>query len=470
VWNYEQATAFLFPELAQDMRVSELEQGTLPTGQSCFRLRLPLGSEPWPHAAADGQMGVVMKCYREWQLSGDSDFLMRHWPTIKSLVSYCWLPGGWDADQDGVMEGVQHNTYDVEFFGPNPLTGIWYLGALRAAEEMAKAVGDPDFARRCGELFAQGSAWIDAHLFNGEYYFQQIQTPPSLDETRPELRAGMGQTDLADPDFQLGNGCLIDQLVGQYMAHVVGLRYLLQPEKVKTALQSLFRYNFRRNLYDHWNNMRTFALADESALLVCSWPHDDRPKVPFPYFSEVMTGFEYQAAAHMIYEGLVEEGLTVIDAVRARFDGFRRNPWNEQECGHHYARAMASWAALLALSGFHYSAVSRQLQLAPRWKAEALRCVWIIPSGWGVVTQMLEAQQQTVRWEVLSGELPVQSMRYALPQGAKVCTMALELAGPVEPARIEQRDSLVDIDLPWTLKVTAGQPLVVRIELDGPGP
>jgi len=466
VWNYEQTTAFLFPELARNMRELELEWGTLDSGQNCFRLRLPLGSEPWAHAAADGQMGVVMKCYREWQLSDDSDFLMRHWPTIKSLVSYCWLPGGWDADQNGVMEGVQHNTYDVEFFGPNPLTGIWYLGALRAAEEMAKAVGDIQFARRCRKLFVQGSGWIDAHLFNGEYYSHRIQVPSSLDETRPELRAGMGETDLADPDFQLGNGCLVDQLVGQYMAHIVGLGYLLQPEKVKTALQSLFRYNFRQGLYDHWNNMRTFALADESALLICSWPHGDRPKVPFPYFTEVMTGFEYQAAAHMIYEGLVEEGLTVIDAIRARFDGYRRNPWNEQECGHHYARAMASWAALLALSGFHYSAVSGQLQLAPRWRAEALRCVWMIPSGWGVVTQTLEAEEQTVRWEVLSGELAVQSMRYMLPRGAKLRTIALELAARVEAARVEQRDSLVDIDLAQMLNVTADQPLVVRMGLD----
>ncbi|NLF01419.1 MAG: hypothetical protein GX601_10635, partial [Anaerolineales bacterium] len=344
VWNYEPATAYLFPELARDMRWLELKHGTLETGMNCFRLRLPLGGEPWTHAAADGQMGVVMKCYREWQLSGDDAFVGELWPTIRSLVSYCWLPGGWDADQDGVMEGVQHNTYDVEFYGPNPLSGVYYLGGLRAAEEMARAAGDEPFAARCRQLFAQGSAWIDEHLFNGEYYRQELRVPASLDETRPELRAGMGETDLSDPDFQLGNGCLVDQLVGQYLAHVVGLGHLLDPGHVRTALESVFRYNFRRELYDHWNVMRTFALADESALLICSWPHGGRPRVPFPYFSEVMTGFEYQAAAHMIYEGLIDEGLAVVEAIRARFDGARRNPWNEQECGHHYARAMASWA------------------------------------------------------------------------------------------------------------------------------
>ena len=293
VWNYEQATAFVFPALARSMRDSELEQGTLPSGMNCFRLHLPLGGEPWKYAADDGQMGVVMKCYREWQFSGDSGSLARQWPTIRSLVSYAWLPGGWDADQDGVMEGVQHNTYDIEFFGPNPLSGIWYLGALRAAAEMAQAVDDGEFADKCQTLFKRGAAWIDAHLFNGEYYVQQIRTPASLDETLPELRAGLGETNLADPDFQLGNGCLIDQLVGQHMAHVVGLGHLLDRGNVRTALRSLFRHNFRRTLHSPWNNMRTYALGDEAALLVGSWPHGDRPRVPFPYWAEVMTGFEY---------------------------------------------------------------------------------------------------------------------------------------------------------------------------------
>ncbi len=364
------------------------------------------------------------------------------------------------------MEGVQHNTYDVEFFGPNPLTGVWYLGALRAAEEMAKAVADDEFARRCRVLSEQGSNWIDAHLFNGEYYVQQVRTPTSLDETLPELRAGMGETDLSDPDFQVATGCLVDQLVGQYMAHIVGLGYLLRPDNIKAALQSLFRYNFRRQFYDHWNTMRTYALADESALLICSWPHGGRPKVPFPYFSEVMTGFEYQAAAHMIYEGLVDEGLAVVDAIRARFDGQRRNPWNEQECGHHYARAMASWAALLALSGFHYSAVSRQLELVPRWKAEAFHSIWTVPTGWGTVSQTVEAKKQIVRWDVLTGELSVQKMRYALPQGKGLRMATLEEPVGAEVVQVEQNGSSVGIVLGQPITLTTEKSLVVRMEFD----
>jgi uncharacterized protein (DUF608 family) len=461
VWNYEQTTPFLFPELALNMRKLELEVGTLENGLNTFRLRLPLGQEPWLHAATDGQMGVVMKCYREWQLNGDDAFLANHWPTIKSLVEYCWLPGSWDGDQDGVMEGVQHNTYDIEFFGPNPMTGVWYLGGLRAAAEMAEAMNDQAFGQKCRQLFTQGSAWIDEHLFNGEYYIQRIQPPASLDETRPELRAGMGETDLAEPDFQVGTGCLIDQLVGQYMAHVVGLGYLLKPDQVKTALNSLFRYNFRSELYNHWNNMHTYALADESALLICSWPHGNRPRVPFPYFTEVMTGFEYQAAAHMIYEGLVEEGLTVVEAIRRRFDGERRNPWNEQECGHHYARAMAAWAVLLALGGFHYSAVAQRLQLAPRWKAEAFQSFWLVPSGWGSAIQTIATGAQEIRWEVLYGELLVQKMSYVLPADKIVNQVSIEGPEEVEVARIAQQDTAIEISLSKPIKVTTGQSLRV---------
>ena len=464
VWNYEQVTPFLFPQLARNMRELELTWGTDDNGRNSFRLRLPLGQPAWPYAAADGQMGVVMKCYREWQLSGDSAFLSEHWPTIKSLLEYCWLPGSWDADQDGVMEGVQHNTYDVEFFGPNPLTGIWYLGALRAAEEMARAVSDMAFADRCRELFERGSASVDATLFNGEYYVQRLRIPPSPEQVRAELRVGMGAQNLAEPEYQLGTGCLVDQLVGQYMAHVLGLGYLLSPAHVKKALQSLFRYNFRQDLYGHWNNMRTFALNDESGLLICTWPHGSRPKVPFPYFAEVMTGLEYQAAALMIYEDLLEEGLTIVEAIRQRFDGERRNPWNEQECGHHYVRAMASWALLLAISGFHYSAVDANLALAPHWRPDNLRCPWFLPTGWGILVHNREDHEQAVRWEVLAGHLSFRSMEYRAPQGKTAVGAHVEVAGQRRSVALEQDGDLVKLTFDKVETVERQESVLVRLE------
>ena len=460
VWNYEQTTAFLFPELARSMRRLELMEGTQPSGVNSFRLRLPLGSGPWNRAAADGQMGVVMKCYREWQM-GDDRLLVDCWPAIKALLSYCWLPGGWDANQDGVMEGVQHNTYDVEFFGPNPLCSVWYLGALRAGEEMGRAMADEAFARHCRALFDQGSAWIDANLFNGEYYVQHIGRPADIEATRPELRAGMGDTDTADPDFQVGNGCLADQLVGQYMAHVVGLGHLLQPDKVRAALRSLMQYNFRTDLFGHWNNMRTYALNDESALLICSWPHGDRPRIPFPYFNEAWTGLEYQAAAHMIYEGMVDEGVKVISAARARFDGYRRNPWDEMECGHHYARAMASWAPLLALSGFHYSAVKQEISLMPVLSGGVFRCIWTTPVGWGVVEQT-RCRRQAHAAVACSCRAACGASRWLQAAGV-VKDATAHVGQEMAAASWVQSGSAVSVSLAQPATVSAGDTLTIVI-------
>ncbi len=366
VWNYEQATAFLFGNLARSMREVEFNRATCAEGLMSFRVGPPLARAcDFGRAAADGQMGCIMKMYRDWQLSGDDELLRTLWPSVRKALEFCWIPGGWDADRDGVMEGCQHNTMDVEYFGPNPQMGIWYLGALRAGEEMARNLGDETFADLCGRLFKNGSAWVDAHLFNGEYYEHKVRPPEDLKEIAPGLVIGMGTKDVAEPDYQLGKGCLVDQLVGQYMAHVCGLGYLVDRSHVRTTLQSILKYNRQRGFDGHFNCLRSFVLGDETGLLMASYPHG-RPPNPFPYFTEVMTGFEYTAAVGMLYEGDIANGLECIRDIRARYDGRKRNPFDEAECGHHYARAMASWAAVLALSGFRYSGVEKTISFAAK--------------------------------------------------------------------------------------------------------
>ena len=401
VWNYEQATAYLFGALAKSMRQVEFAYATGDTGLMSFRVNLPLErAQDFGKAAADGQMGCIMKMYRDWQLSGDDQMLKALWPRVKKAVEFCWIKGGWDADRDGVMEGCQHNTMDVEYYGPNPQMGVWYLGALRAAEEMANYVDDHDFAKTCRDLFERGKTWIDQNLFNGEYYEHKIQPPKNKSEIAPSLLVGMGAQDLTKPDYQLGSGCLVDQLVGQYMAHVCGLGYLLEPDNVRKTLQSIIKYNLRQGLYGHFNCMRSFALGDESALLMASYPKD-RPQNPFPYFSEVMTGFEYAAAVGMLYEGQVENGLKCIQNIRDRYDGQKRSPFDEAECGHHYARAMASWAAILALTGFHYSGVEKTMTLAPREGT----FFWSNGYAWGICTLARTNKGINVEVSVLHGEL-----------------------------------------------------------------
>jgi uncharacterized protein (DUF608 family) len=413
VWNYETATAFLFGDLARRLREVEFLHATNPeTGCMSFRVQLPLAREKGQgKAAADGQMGCLVKAYREWRLSGDTDWLRRLWPRLRKALEFCWLPGGWDADADGVMEGCQHNTMDVEYYGPNPQMQAWYLGALLATARMAEAVGEADFAAHCHSLFRQGSRWMDEHLFNGEYYEHQVRPPVSAEAVLPATRLTMGSTDLRQPDLQLASGCLVDQLVGQYLAHAAGLGYLLRPEHVRTTLLSILRYNSRATLYDHFNHMRSYALNDESALLMASYPRGGRPASPFPYFSEVMTGFEYCAAVHLLYEGLHDEGLKVIAAIRARYDGRRRNPFDEAECGHHYARALAAWTAVPALTGFQYDGVERTMALS----ATPGNWFWATGQSWGVCRLRRQRRQWRATLRVLHGTLTL--CRFALNPG-----------------------------------------------------
>jgi len=401
VWNYEQATAFLFGELAMSMREVEFGHATDDKGMMSFRVNLPLErAKTFGKAAADGQMGCIMKMYRDWQLSGDDKTLKALWPKVKKTLEFCWIQGGWDADRDGVMEGCQHNTMDVEYYGPNPQMGVWYLGALRAAEEMARYLGEDDFAATCRRLFEQGSKWIDANLFNGEYYEHQIRPPRDKSEIAPSLLIGMGAADPTKPDYQLGSGCLVDQLVGQYMAHVCGLGYLLKPDNVDRTLSSIMKYNLVESMYGHFNCMRSFAMGDESALLMASYPKD-RPKNPFPYFTEAMTGFEYTAAAGMLFEDKIEDGLKCIQNIRDRYDGRKRSPFDEAECGHHYARAMASWAAVLAMTGFQYSGVEKSIQF------DAKDGTFFFSNGyaWGCCSIKRSAGGKEIEISVLHGEL-----------------------------------------------------------------
>lgn len=397
VWNYEMATPFLFGELAQTMRDVELNYATKENGLMNFRASLPLSeADKGNAAAADGQMGCVMKAYREWQLSGDENFLKKNWGQIKKILSYAWIEKGWDANQDGVMEGSQHNTMDVNYYGPNPQMGFWYMGALRAAEEMAVAMNDKTFARKCRRLFKSGSVWMDRHLFNGEYYEHKITDPETFDFL------DMGNPDIKVPDFQLGPGCLVDQLVGQYMAHICGLGYLGDEEHIRTTLKSIMKFNFKSDFSRHFNNMRSYVIGGEAGILMASWPKG-RLEIPFPYFAEVMTGFEYCVAAGMLYEGMEDSALKCIEAVRSRHDGSKRNPFSEAECGHHYARSMASWASLLAFSGFHYSGIDKSIHFTSRPGSY----FWSNGYAWGVCS----VTDKDITLEVLKGTLSVETVR-----------------------------------------------------------
>ncbi|MGE5326044.1 MAG: GH116 family glycosyl-hydrolase [Deltaproteobacteria bacterium] len=425
VWNYEATVPSVFPGLSRSLRGRQFGYSTDDEGRMSFRELLPSGIDRWGHAAADGQMGAIIKLFWDWKNCGDNDWLGKLWPAAKRALEFAWIAGGWDANRDGVMEGVQHNTYDVEFYGPNPLCAVWYLGALRAGEEMARACGDTEFAAECHRLFNQGSQWIDANLFNGEYYIQKIKSSKN-EAVAKGLQAGMGSASTESPTYQLGDGCLVDQLVGQYLCEVAGLGLLLDAKNTETALRSIYKYNYKPSLADHESMARTYALNDEAALVICDYARGTRPETPFPYFAEAWTGLEYSTAALMIYHGMVREGVQIYESARKRFDGEKRNPWDEPECGHHYARAMSAWAGMLALSGFRYDAERKHAIAQPRINAARFSSIWTAGPAWGTFAQSAGAKGQSFELKVVEGELSLRSLALATVSGpAKTSSASL---------------------------------------------
>ena len=468
VWNYEQTLAHLFPDLERTMRFTDFGVNTLSTGEQKFRTLLPLVSgELWNYIpAADGQMGGILKLYREWQISGDDAFLRELWPAAKRALAFAW--SHWDPDRDGVMEGEQHNTYDVEFYGPNTMTGLLYLGALRAAEEIARAVGEEAQADEYRRIYESGRRRVESDLWNGAYFIQEVRMPEEDErlagQAPPRHPPGVRPGE-PEPRYQYGPGCLSDQLLGQWFADVVGLGHLVAPDKVRAATESIVRHNFKASLATHESCQRGYALNDEGGLLVCTWPNGGRPRYPFPYADEVWTGMEYEVAALAIYEGMVEDGLAIVEAVRARHDGVRRNPWDEFECGHHYARALSSWSVLLALSGYHYSAPAGLLGFHPRVSTNDFRCFFSTGHSWGRFEQTIRDGQLTARVTPREGTLRLHTLQLALPE-LSTASLKRALVGELEVSATAKTDGQVAVvRFNEPVPVSRGEALQVQILL-----
>jgi len=392
VWNYAQAIAHLFPDLERSLRETEYNENQDEHGHQNFRARLPIGpNDHGFHAAADGQLGGVMKVFREWRISGDTEWLRRLWPKVKLSLNYCIAT--WDPHHHGVLEEPHHNTYDIEFWGPDGMCTSFYLGALRAASLMAEAMQDP--VPLYNELLEKGKKYVEKHLYNGEYFHQKVVWQ-GLNAADPAAEADKGLMQnyseealellrTEGPKYQYGTGCLSDGVLGDWLAEVCGVGGVLDPAKVRSHLAAVYRYNFKTDLSGHANPQRpTYALNDEAGLLLCSWPRGGALSLPFPYSNEVWTGIEYQVAAHLMLVGASDRGLKVVDAVRDRYDGRTRNPFNEFECGHWYGRALACYGMIQCQSGVRYDAVDRTLYVQTRSR-NPVRSFLATASGYGTV-------------------------------------------------------------------------------------
>lgn len=373
VWEYEQALSRLFPDLERTMRETEFDYVQSPEGYIPHRTLVPLYlKQLWgcsiggpTNPALDGMLSSVLKTWREIRQGAGSEWATKYWPNVQRLMSY--ISDTWDPDGDGVLSGEQPNTYDIEFYGTNMLIGALWLAALRATEEYALSQGDDGRAVWARDRFNRGSAAYDALLWNGEYYIQLL----GLDDPREQ---------------QYLTGCLADQLVGQWWAHQLDLGYLLPPERIRQTLRSILKYNYREGFEGYDPEERAFANGEDAGLLIIAWPSGGQPERPTRYHDEVWTGIEYQVASHCIYEGMVAEGLGLLGAVRARYDGTKRNPFNDIECGDHYARGMAGWTVMEALAGYRYDARRQSISFDPALPARPFRVPFVAGTGWGVAS------------------------------------------------------------------------------------
>lgn len=411
VWNYAQAVAHLFPSLERSLRETEFNVSQDDKGHQTFRASLPIRPPAHNfHAACDGQLGGIMKVYREWRVSGDTEWLRALWPKVKQSLAYCIET--WDPGHKGILEEPHHNTYDIEFWGPDGMCSGFYLGALTAAIAMGKALKDD--VSLYETLLEKGTKYVEQELFNGEYFFQKIQWT-GLKAEDPTLNAKeipevLDLLKKEGPKYQYGTGCISDGMLGPWLAMVCGVGQVLDREKVISHLRAVHKYNLKRNLAAHDNPQRpTYACGDEGGLLLCTWPRGGALSLPFVYSNEVWTGIEYQVAAHLLVMGCIEEGLEIVRVCRDRYDGRIRNPFNEYECGHWYARAMSSYGLLQGLTGARYDAIERILYLSPKIKGD-FRGFFSTATGYGVVG----VKDGKPFFDVKSGKVDVKQIKYTL--------------------------------------------------------
>jgi uncharacterized protein (DUF608 family) len=396
--------------MERSIRETEFGEDQDTYGHQNYRAALPIrpAAHDYYEAAADGQLGGIMKVYREWRISADSDWLRKIYPKVKTSMDYCIR--SWDPRHHGVLEEPHHNTYDIEFWGPDGMCASFYLGALEAMTKISEFLKEDAALYR--ELYAKGRAFMEDQLYNGRYFVQKIQwtglnAPDPVADPKRSLAEDYSieaarLLEKEGPKYQYGDGCLSDGVLGTWIARVCGLPAPLDTARITSHLLSVYRYNLKKDLSDFSNPQRpAYAIGHEGGLLLCSWPDGGRLSLPFVYSNEVWTGVEYQVASHLIFRGHVQEGLDIVRTCRDRYDGTVRNPFDEYECGHWYARALSSYALLEALTGVRYDAVDKILYVDS--KVGDFTSFLSTATGFGIVTH----HNGKTSLDVLYGKIPV---------------------------------------------------------------
>ena len=450
VWHYAQAVARLFPQLERDLR-ERTDLGLAFSADS--GLVKSRGETGGP--AVDGQAGCVLRTWREHLVSADDAFLQRNWPKTRLALTYLMRL---DADGDGLIDGAQPNTLDTDWFGRIPWISSMYHAAVRAGEAMARELGDAAFADRCAGVLQRGMARLDETTWREDYgYYVQVR-----DEAK---RGAVGSYD----------GCHIDQVLGQAWAWQVGLGRTMGEAHCRRALRSLWQFNFTPDVGPFRavkREGRWYAMPGEGGLLMVTHPFGRAESFggaedawTAGYFNECMSGFEYQVAAHMIWERMVEEGLAVTRMIHDRYHPSRRNPYNEVECSDHYARAMAGYGVFLAACGFEYHGPKGHIGFAPRLTPDDFRAAFTAAEGWGTFAQKRDGARLLATLSLRWGSARLRSLSLELPEGKRASGVAAHLDDVPLRVTLSQSGRRLLVTFSADVEISAGSALDVAVRL-----
>jgi non-lysosomal glucosylceramidase len=461
VWMYAQAVAHVFPALERitrervDFGIAYHTDGSMDYraegsthGEQAIA---PMENPGQAVLAADGMAGTIIRVYREHKMCPDSQFLARLWPKVRKSIEFMM---GMDKDADGLLEGPQYNTLDATWYGRIPSISSLFLGVMAVGRAMALEMGDTEFGADCARRLEAGRRNFVDKLFNGEYFEHQP------DATKPDT-------------LSLDDGCYIDQVLGQSFAHQVGFERVIPAEESRSALRAIWKYSFApdagayRDGFKRIQGGRWYAMHGEPGIIMCTWPLEqaDRGDIKHTdmglgvsaeaYFNECMNGFEYQVAAHMIAEGMVDDGLAIARSIDERYAPAKRNPWNEVECGDHYSRSMASYGVYLAACGVDYHGPAQTLEFDPKVRPENFRCALIGAEGWGTYAQRIIGDRFEASLTVRHGQLVLRKLSVYPRIADGTLNVAVEVGGASHTLQASCIRGRVDIPLPKSVLLAA---------------
>ncbi|WP_187273947.1 GH116 family glycosyl-hydrolase [Paenibacillus sp. N3.4] len=451
VWHYAQAHSRLWPQLGQmfdqQWLNAETASGLLPFryNENTF--------------AFDGQTGVVLSAYRDYLQSSDPSWLNTYWTKIKGAMDYVIIHH--DPNGNGILQGGALTTLDAGSPTMNSWLGSMYLAAVNASAHLAKAAGDTVAEAKYNSIYSLGRTNQETMLWNGQYYDEKSQ-------------GGSGATNF------IGNGSEIDMLLGQWWSTQLGLGDIYDPAHMTLALKNLYKNNFYDNFINYTHQYRTYVEPNDAGLVMATWPGNDRPSNSIMYFDEVMSGFEYSAAATMIQRGLLDEGLNVVNAASNRYDGRLRNqpymsfgecgigdgtgnPFGDDECGQWYGRTLSSWSLLLALQGFNYDAPHQAIGFAPTWQPNDHKSFFTAANGYGTFNQKRDNNGQSDSINVASGTLDLKTFSVSVPADTSNTGWSVSVNGRnVEGSAVALDGTTLTATLPQTVTLSAGDQITLQ--------